>query len=152
MVAPVDLPIATHTPNHTILACSGAAPESSWSIAVDPGAEWSFVGTPEPRPSRRGGASAARLPDGGLLLSGGEVGYTTAEVWRLRSSGGSVEWNLLAADSVPPPRFGHRIAYDPRRDAMLMTGGVRFQEYTSQYFSDVWRIRPGPLDSSHRNR
>src|SRR5206468_5539136 len=62
------------TLNHTILACSGEAPESSWSIAADPGAEWGFVGTPEPRPSRREGASTARLPDGGLLLSGGEVG------------------------------------------------------------------------------
>src|SRR2546427_3422864 len=43
--------------------------------------------------------------------------YTTLfRSWRLRSSGGSVEWNLLAADSVPPPRFGHRIAYDPRSE------------------------------------
>ena len=130
------------TLNHTILACSGEAPESSWSIVADPGAEWGFVGTPEPRPSRRGGASTARLPDGGLLLSGGEVGYGTAEVWRLRSSaatGGGVEWTLLAADSVPPPRFGHRIAYDPRRDAMLMTGGVRSEEYTVHDLSDIWR-------------
>src|SRR5207245_11632192 len=70
-------------------------------------------------------------------------GAAIGELWRLESpatSAGAPRWSALVRDVDPPGRFGHRLLHDPRRDALLVTGGFSFYNLVATYFADVWRL------------
>jgi hypothetical protein len=135
---------ALDTLTHEVLAFSQATPESTWRLSAVPQAEWAAAGTPAPRPLPGGAAGIAPLPDGGVLCSAGyREGHAIGELWRLESPAacaGVPRWSALVRDVGPPGRFGHRLLHDPRRDALLVTGGFSFHDYVDTYFADVWRL------------
>jgi hypothetical protein len=135
---------ALDTLTHEVLAFSPATPESTWRLSAGPQVEWAAGATPAPRPLPVFGAGIAPLPDGGVLCSAGyRQGHAIGELWRLESpaaSAGAPRWSVLVRDVDPPGRFGHRLLFDPRRDAMLATGGFSFYAFVDTYFADVWRL------------
>ena len=58
------------------------------------------------------------------------------------------EWRRLWPDSIPEPRYGHAMAYDPRREVVVMFGGCRpawgfcsFGNGTFEWDGDDWHLR-----------
>lgn len=135
---------ALDTLTHEVLAFSQAVPESTWRLAAGPEAAWAPAATAAPRPLPGDGAGVAPLPDGGVLCSAGyRNGHTIGELWRLESpatSTGPPRWSALVSAVEPPGRFGHRLLHDPRRDALVVTGGFSFYNAVDTYFADVWRL------------
>jgi hypothetical protein len=79
-------------------------------------------------------------PGGGLFQWGGTFG-TLADrgyVWNGR------DWQMLPQVPAPPPRAGHAIAFDARRNSVLLFGGGS----SSAQFGDTWEFAAGAWTQS----
>ncbi len=67
-----------------------------------------------------------------LMIGGGDVSTTLDHVWAWDGT----TWTQLAANGMPH-RQAHGLAYDPRRDRVILTGGLD-QPGSLNRYQDVW--------------
>ncbi|HUH79427.1 MAG TPA: hypothetical protein VLY83_05975 [Methanoregula sp.] len=96
--------------------------------STDKGASWSLV-TADAGWSPRVGSSTFAMPDGSIILAGGE----TNDVWRSTDNGAT--WGRLTAGAGWPAR-GFFSAVEMQDGSIVLTGGL--QDSTAD--NDVWRF------------
>ncbi|MCI0686840.1 MAG: hypothetical protein L0Y54_06340 [Sporichthyaceae bacterium] len=67
-----------------------------------------------------------------LLVAGGSEAGTLDDIWSWDGS----SWTRLAEHALPP-RQAHGLAYDSRREVVVLTGGLD-QPGTAARHQDVW--------------
>ena len=69
------------------------------------------------------------------------------DVWMLSNAnglGGAPVWTQQSPVAGPPmARHAHAVAYDDQDNALIVIGGVNYNE--TQFLNDVWSIRDGVL-------
>jgi hypothetical protein len=126
----------------------------SWAL----GGDWVEVSTTGPIARSRPAASFDGLR-GRMVLFGGDTGVTSMcsddplgvtscdDTWTFDGT----TWTELGPSTHPPARYGHAMAYDARRDVVVLFGGYRgtgvncFPDdgETSEYCDDTWELRGG---------
>jgi hypothetical protein len=66
------------------------------------------------------------------MIGGGDLSTTLDHVWAWDGT----TWTRLAANGMPY-RQAHGLAYDPRRDRVVLTGGLDQPGSVNRY-QDVW--------------
>ena len=93
-----------------------------------------------PAPTARSRAAAARIQHpslgDGVLMFGGRAGFTrNNQTWFWRRVSGGGEWHRLLPTTSPVARDGAAMAYDSRRNQLLLFGGHNASEIA---LSDLW--------------
>jgi hypothetical protein len=103
------------------LAARPAAPANATGAGGSDGA-WSEL----PPPSLEEAPAVYDPVRQSMLLFGASdpSGASTADVWELSLSGSPTWTLLLTAGTKPPPRSGHVLLYDSRRERLLLFGGA----------------------------
>lgn len=97
-----------------VLACTGTVSDLM--------AQWTTVTTATTPSPRRAGAMAFDGSIGNLVMHGGLVlspNPILDETWSFNGT----TWTQLQPATVPPPRWGHTLVRDTRRNRLLMFGG-----------------------------
>ena len=110
--------------------------------SMDQGVTWEQMTDSAPWSGRRGHTSVA-LPDGSILLMGGEsceslyncIYYN--DVWRSTDQGAT--WIQMTDDAPWLPRAEHTSVVLPDDSILLMGGGYFLGDTTEMSFDDVWR-------------
>jgi hypothetical protein len=112
-----------------------------WVYPLSGNGTWSslsVVGTP---PAARQRFSAIQDPvRNRLIVFGGLDGSAHNDVWTLSLVGTSTWTQLQPLGPAPAPRFGASVVYDPRRDQMVVFGGVNG---TGGALEDLWTLSLG---------
>ena len=104
------------------------------------GASWSQLAPLGPLPALRCDFATIYDPNGDrMLVFGGFDGVSPpssrrSDLWQLSLSG-SPQWTELSPGAGPSARSGHRAAYDPVRQRMIVYGG-----YDVNFVSDTWAL------------
>lgn len=122
----------------------GSFRNDTWATPLGGPTDWAALAPAGAPPTPRCDLAMAVDPVGDrLIVFGGYDGFTppanrVGDLWQL-SLGGSPAWSPLAATGSPPTaRSGHRFAYDPSRQRLVMFGG-----YDTQMLNDVWVLGLG---------
>ncbi|HTD48287.1 MAG TPA: hypothetical protein VK881_13560 [bacterium] len=105
---------------------------------------WTRLLPPDPLPAVRGESmysGAYDTPDNMLILFGGQgIGVDYSDVWILTNAnglGGAPVWTQQNPVGGPPmPRHAQFVAYDEQDNALIVIGGVNYNE--TQFLNDVW--------------
>ena len=102
------------------------------------GSAWTqLIGATTNPPPLYDAAMAVDRVTGHVYLFGGQDNYVySAQTWRWDGT----DWTLIANGS-PPARAGHRMVWDPTRQAIIMTGGESGNG--AQHYNDIWELRDG---------
>jgi hypothetical protein len=108
----------------------------TWRSA-DNGATWSLM-TAHAGWSARQGHTSVVLPDGRIVLMGGDDGSNRNDVWL--SSDNGATWKLVNASAGWTARYGHTSVMMPD-GSIILTGGLDWNQtsQTGGYQNDVWR-------------
>jgi hypothetical protein len=107
--------------------------EDTWRWDGDSWRELSTNGGPGSRVNSPG-AWDERL--GGIVMFGGGTGQDdpmSDETWLWRDG-----WTLVETDARPSPRNGHRLAFDARRQVLVLVGGLDRPGGAQRL--DVWEL------------
>jgi N-acetylneuraminic acid mutarotase len=110
--------------------------------AYDPAANiWTELKPAGTLPSPRGGHSMAYDPTSGrLIMFGGGVSRTTMinDTWAYDPAA-NMWTELKPAGTLPSPRGGHSMAYDPTSGRLIMFGGA---DDSGGFLDDTWALIP----------
>jgi hypothetical protein len=74
-----------------------------------------------------------------MVMFGGYNGSTLGDSWSLTTSFPGVQWNQMLVPNTIPPRQSHAMAFDPRRDRLVVFGGA---DANGQFLGDTWEMAP----------
>lgn len=74
-----------------------------------------------------------------MVMFGGYNGSTLGDTWSLTTSFPGVQWNQMLVPNTIPPRQSHAMAFDQRRDRLVVFGGA---DANGQFLGDTWEMAP----------
>jgi hypothetical protein len=113
----------------------GSAMSDCWGLELGDSMTWSavFPSPDVPLLSRESGQCAAYDPTRDRLLI-----YQDDRLWAYPFHG-HLAWARLTPNGIaPPPRTGHVVVYDSKRDRLVVFGGA--DRYFDNYLSDTWTV------------
>ncbi len=76
------------------------------------------------------------------VMFGGYNGSTLGDSWSMTTVSSVVLWTQMAVQGAIPPRQSHAMAFDQRRDRLVVFGGA---DANGQFLGDTWELVPaGP--------
>lgn len=77
-----------------------------------------------------------------MVMFGGYNGSTLGDTWCLTASFPGVQWTQMFVQGAIPPRNGHAMAFDQRRNRVVAFGGG---DANGQFLGDTWELVPAML-------
>jgi hypothetical protein len=74
-----------------------------------------------------------------MVMFGGYNGSTLGDTWSLTTSFPGVQWNQMLVPNTIPPRQSHAMAFDQRRNRLVVFGGA---DANGQFLGDTWEMAP----------
>jgi hypothetical protein len=74
-----------------------------------------------------------------MVMFGGYNGSTLGDTWSLTTAFPGVQWNQMLVPNTIPPRQSHAMAFDQRRDRLVVFGGA---DANGQFLGDTWELAP----------
>ena len=74
-----------------------------------------------------------------MVMFGGYNGSTLGDTWSLTTSFPGVQWNQMLVPNTIPPRQSHAMAFDQRRNRLVVFGGA---DANGQFLGDTWEMTP----------
>lgn len=73
------------------------------------------------------------------VMFGGYDGSTLGDTWSMTTTFSVVQWTQMAVQGSIPPRQSHAMAFDQRRDRLVVFGGA---DANGQFLGDTWELAP----------
>ncbi len=122
---------------------SGVSPDGEvWALSLTSPMAWTLLSPSSNAPDLLFGHRAVYDPvrDAMIVFGGSDDAHLPHnEVWMLSLAVFPTWSTLMPEGQAPPPRRGHVMVYDPRRDRILIHGGLA----NGSFLSDVWELDVG---------
>ncbi|MCU0864559.1 MAG: hypothetical protein MUC36_12240, partial [Planctomycetes bacterium] len=76
------------------------------------------------------------------VMFGGYDGSTLGDTWSMTTTFSVLQWTQMSVQGAIPPRQSHAMAFDQRRDRLVVFGGA---DANGQFLGDTWELVPAGL-------